>query len=166
MKNLLFILLLLYCSFSPVFSQGEKPSEHPGEHPHIEIGAGGGISYNFEDQSFSPGTHLHFIFGITPVLGAGVGYEGVMGEHAHHSLLVMMSFKPGKHIDFNAGPGIIFPGNSEEAYRLQGNAELAYTFHITEHMHLGPIIDLGWSEHGIHTLVGIHVGFEIPEFHG
>ena len=133
-------------------------SEH--EHIHTEIATGGGLAFSTESSGIAPAFHLHGIKGITPHFGLGLGYEIIIGEELHQSIAALINFKPYEFIDINLGPGIVLPAD-DEAATLVLNAEFAFPYHIGEVVHLGPLLDLGYSKHGLHLIAGVHIGFDL-----
>ncbi|MDA3822619.1 MAG: hypothetical protein PF450_08445 [Bacteroidales bacterium] len=86
-----------------------------------------------------------------------MGYEAILGGEVHQSIIALFNFRPIHLIDINIGPGIVLPSEDESmVFVLSG--ELALAGHLSDHIHLGPLLDFGWSTHGFHFIAGIHCG--------
>ncbi len=160
-----FIIATLIFQCNPVFSQETGDlHNHEGNHTHgaqhNEISAGLGVSYSSEYKSFDPAFHFHAIKAINSFIGIGAGYERIFAQEVHQSLSLMVNFHPFPHVDFNIGTGFGLPAH-DEPWTIGLHAETSYTWPVGEKLHLGPMIDFGWSEHGYHLATGIHFGFDL-----
>lgn len=139
---------------------GHKHSHHDGHEVHNEIAVGAGVAFSNETSGIAPAFHLHAIRGINPTFGLGAGYELIMGEETHHSLAALINYRPFPLLDLNVGPGVVFP-SEDESWSMLAKAEASLVFPITEILHAGPVLDFGWSGHGVHVITGIHIGFDL-----
>jgi hypothetical protein len=138
---------------------GEHPHSPDHHHRHHEIGIGTGPVLLPEESVWGFGLHLHALAGINEWLGAGMGYELIVGEHQHHTVSGLVHFHPFHPLDINVGPGLVFPDNENSQYRLKFHAEITAAFELGEHLHLGPSIDTGIGKQDLHITFGVHVGY-------
>ena len=101
MKN---ILLLLFCVPSFCFSQENHDHEHENHSHKNEFAVAIGV---IPQHEYSLGFHAHYIKGIAleNKLGAGISFETILDEHAHHSisLLALYRFNFGLSVAYASG---------------------------------------------------------------
>ncbi|RPI43469.1 MAG: hypothetical protein EHM46_04005 [Bacteroidetes bacterium] len=136
----------------------ESSGHHDHHHRHSEISIGTGAVF-MPGESWGYGLHLHGTLGITEWMGAGAGFELIAGEHTHYTITGLLHFHPFHPLDINIGPGLVLPDEELPQYRLKTHAEIAAVFEVSEHLHLGPALDLGVGKHDLHLTPGIHIGW-------
>ena len=157
-------VILSFC-FPALHGQDETHSgrEHAQvydhHHRHNEIALGTGAVYMPNENSWGYGLHLHALAGITEWMGAGGGYELIVGDHHHHTLSALVHFHPFHPLHINVGPGLVFPDEEHDSFRFKIHAEISTVFELTEHFHLGPSIDSGIGSEDLHFTFGIHAGY-------
>ncbi|MEX0987141.1 MAG: hypothetical protein WD052_06650 [Bacteroidales bacterium] len=155
-QQIFFLTMLLFIFIGENVAQDhEHDHEHHGT--HNELAVGGGIVYSSEAPGLAPAFHVHAIKGLTPVVGIGAGYELILGDEVHQSITALLNLKPTPMLDINVGPGIVLP-TPDEPWSLLLNVETALVWPLGERYHIGPVLDFGWSQHGIHVIAGAHVG--------
>ena len=157
------ILLLLFCV--PLFSFSQHNHDE-GNHSHAdhshnnEFAIGIGIIPIHEN---SIGFHSHYIKGIAlkNKLGAGVSFETILDDHAHHSLSLigLYRFDFGCTIAYAAGILRVSENEGDSELQFAQHLEFAYEIPIGE-LHIGPQIDIGLEEEGVHYMFGIHMGID------
>ena len=161
------ILLLLFCV--PLFSFSQHNHDE-GNHSHTdhshnnEFAIGIGVIPMHEN---SLGFHSHYIKGVAlnNKLGAGISFETILDDHAHHSLslISLYRFDFGFTIAYAAGIlRVSEESNNHETdndYQFAQHLEFAYEIPIGE-LHIGPQIDIGLEEEGTHYMFGIHMGID------
>jgi hypothetical protein len=158
----LILLICLLANRDLLHAQAESDAHgFDHHHKHNELAVGTGIVRFPNESSWGYGVHLHGILGITEWMGAGAGYEVILGEYTHHALTGLVHFHPFHPLDINVGPGLVFPDDENPAYRFKLHAELAAVFELGEHFHLGPSLDVGLGSNDPHISLGIHVGWVI-----
>jgi hypothetical protein len=159
-------ILLLTLALPETFSQVHRHDGHDHEHEHnhhgrYEIAIGGGAAYIPSDAELFPALHLHLGRSITEKIGLGVGYEGIFGDHTHHAFLAMITLDPFRWIHLSTGPGIVLPHEEHDELKFKWGAELAVPFSIGRNLHIGPMLDYGWTTEESHVFMGIHLGIHL-----
>jgi hypothetical protein len=160
-QTLLFLLIATLLAL-PLSAQEADSLEH--HHKHNEIALGTGAVYMPNEKTWGYGLHLHSLAGITDWMGLGAGYELILGEHTHQTVMGLVHFHPFHPLDINLGPGLVFPDEENENYRFKMHVEVAAVFEVSEHLHLGPGIDIAFGKGDLHFAFGIHVGW-VFDFH-
>ena len=167
------ILLLLFCVPSFCFSQhnhDEENHSHAAHSHNNEFAIGIGIIPKHENAL---GFHSHYIKGIAlnNKLGAGISFETILDDHAHHSLSLIGLYRFDVGISIAYAAGILRvseeehnedheEGHEEETeFQFAQHIELAYEIPFGE-LHIGPQIDIGIEQEGIHYMFGIHMGID------
>lgn len=164
-----FVGILMFAFFvSPAIAQtnhDEHGHNHVHDHHHDDshryhIGFGTAATYIFGEDILAPGVHVHFIrqLGKQNQWGIGLGYEGVLDEHIHSGINLLMNYRPLPFLILNAGPGIVFG-------KHEGETEISPAFH-TEAVfefnlagfHVGPMVGFGVDNEHSHVSVGVHFG--------
>ena len=151
------VLLLYFVNLNGQEADHQHSDDH--HHRHNELGLGTGPVLLLGESTWGYGLHLHALAGINEWLGAGVGYELILGEHLHHTVSGLVHFHPFHPLDINVGPGLVFPDNENSQYRLKFHIEITAAFELGEHIHLGPSIDTGIVKENMHLTFGLHVGY-------
>lgn len=163
MKRIFAILLFTFFALLSNYSQpdhahgGEEIQDHKG----AELGLGTGVVFAPGEQETGYGIHLHGIRRLTPYLGIGAGYEIIIGDHGHHTVSALLNLKPVHFVEVNMGPGLILPGKEHDHAEWTLHGELGFPFALTNNLHLGPMVDLGWSPDETHYMVGVHLGVHL-----
>lgn len=162
MRRILFsgILLLLLFSASAQHHHDHADHMHADTHQY-HIGFGVAATHIVNESGLAPGVHLHFIrqFGEHNRWGLGLGYEGILDEHLHHGINLLINYKLQDHLSINAGPGVVFSEHNGENERLPAfHTEVIYEFNLGK-LHLGPMAGFGIDKEDTHFSAGVHVGF-------
>jgi len=157
------ILLLLFCVPLFSFSQHNHDEENHShaDHSHNnEFAIGIGIIPIHEN---SIGFHSHYIkgIGLKNKIGAGISFETILDDHAHHSfsLIGLYRFDFGFTIAYAAGILRVSENEGDSELQFAQHLEFAYEIPIGE-LHIGPQIDVGIEEEGIHYMFGLHMGID------
>lgn len=153
MKYLTFIFLLF--SSIAIFAQ-----HHDHDHHLNHLGIGTGITSFISEDHSALGYHIHYMrrFNDHSPLSLGLGYEGIAGDHPHHSISALIGYSPFEGLSIKVGPGLTFvdeDGHNESS--LSGHLELMYEFELGD-FHLGPMIGYGNDGDESHATIGVHVG--------
>jgi len=169
MKKIILIFLIspLFC-----FSQHNHDDNHSHEeHAHEnEFAIGIGFIPKHENAI---GIHSHYIkgVGLNNKLGLGISFETILDDHAHHSLSLISLYRFDFGITIAYAGGILRvseedhnegydDGHEEETeYQFAQHIELAYEIPFGE-LHIGPQIDIGIEQEGIHYMFGVHLGID------
>ena len=165
MKKILTLLLIfpLFC-----FSQHNHDDDHSHEaHAHEnEFAIGIGFIPKHEN---AVGIHSHYIkgIGLNNKLGAGISFETILDDHAHHSLSLISLYRFDFGITIAYAAGILRVSEEEThndheestQYQFAQHLEFAYEIPVGE-LHVGPQIDIGIEEEGIHYMFGVHLGID------
>ena len=170
MKKILLLLIIspLFC-----FSQHNHDEENHSHEDHShnnEFAIGLGIIPEHEN---SLGFHAHYIKGIAlnNKIGVGISVETILDDHAHHSLSLISLYRFDFGITIAYAAGILRvseeehneghdDGHEEETeYQFAQHVELAYEIPFGE-LHIGPQIDIGIEQEGVHYMFGVHLGID------
>ena len=162
---ILFLIFPLFC-FSQ-YNHNDENHSHEDHSHNNEFAIGIGFIPKHENAI---GFHTHYIKGIAlnNKLGAGISFETILDEHAHHSLSLigLYRFNFGFTIAYATGILRISEEGSHEQeneknteYQFAQHLEFAYEIPIGE-LHIGPQIDIGIEQEGIHCMLGIHMGID------
>ncbi|MDA3928912.1 MAG: hypothetical protein PF541_08115 [Prolixibacteraceae bacterium] len=162
MKYIVLLLTMLLVSFS-CFAQFHHHKDHKEhEHYHIEskigIGAATSFVYDMGEQEFAPGFHVHMLRVFNEKFGAGIGYEGIIGDNYHQTLTAFGKFFLTDFLSVNVGPGLTLPNKEHNEFSLSAHFELATAFDICD-IHVGPMVGYGISTEDSHVSLGLHVGW-------
>jgi len=108
-----------------------------------------------------PNIHLHYLRKTTvhSDWSVGLGYESILGEHAHQTITALVNYELVPRFTINAGPGISFGTEDGHSHvGLSGHVELLYEFTIGG-FHLGPMAGFGFDKDDSHASLGLHFGF-------
>ena len=142
--------------------------EHNHNHSHNnEIGMAIGIVPGHEGEENNLGVHLHYVKGLGKHnhFGIGLSLETILDEHQHNSmsLLGLYHFDNGFTIAY--APGILISEHDESEdhesseFKFTHHFEFYYEFELDK-FHIGPEIDIGFEEEGIHYMLGVHLGID------
>ena len=93
-------------------------------------------------------------------LGLGVSFETILDEHAHHSVSLITVYRFSSNFTIAYAPGILrVAEESAVAYQFAQHFEFAYEISVGE-FHIGPQLDLGVEDEGVHYMLGIHFGID------
>lgn len=162
MKHLLFTGLCWLLFSGLALAQDHEVHEN---HQHTDnhkfhIGIGGAATYLKSESGIAPGVHVHFIrqFGHQNRWGLGLGYEGILDEHRHNGINLLVNYHLLKHLSVNVGPGIVFAEHDGETERkLAFHTEAVYEFNVGK-FHIGPMAGFGIDSEETHFSIGVHVG--------
>jgi len=158
MKKLQFIFLTLYSCLS--LQAQDNTSRHDHSHSHDnEFSLAIGLIPNHE---LSLGLHAHYIKGIAfdNKIGLGLSYETIFDHHAHHSLSLIGLLRPLKQTSVAYAVGVLYVSEEQESQiQLAQHVEFAYEIPIGQY-HIGPQIDIGIEDEGLHIMYGVHFGIE------
>ena len=149
-------VLLLF----PLFIFSQDHDNHDVNHGHDNEFS---IAFGFiPNENFSLGFHAHYIRGLAfeNKLGLGVSLETILDEHAHHSISLITIYRFSHSLTIAYAPGILrVSEESKVSYEFTQHFELAYEIPIGE-FHIGPQVDLGIEDEGIHYMLGVHFGID------
>ena len=156
MKKLLLIFLCL-----PFFSLSQHNHDDHSHDLHThdnEFALGIGFIPKHENAI---GIHSHYIkgVGLNNKLGAGISFETILDDHAHHSLSLISLYRFDLGITVAYAAGILRVSEDVTIYQFAQHVELAYEIPFGE-LHIGPQIDVGIEEEGIHYMFGVHLGID------
>ena len=170
MKKILLLLIIspLFC-----FSQHNHDEENHSHEDHShnnEFAIGLGV---IPEHESSLGFHAHYIKGIAlnNKIGVGISVETILDDHAHHSLSLISLYRFDFGITIAYAAGILRvseeehneghdDGHEEETeYQFTQHLEFAYEIPFGE-LHIGPQIDIGIEQEGIHYMFGVHLGID------
>ncbi len=155
---------------SPEGQEQKRPDteEHPHDHGHFthedphawHLGVGLAAVRISGEAGLTPGYHLHLIrqLGQQHRWGAGLGWEMIPGDHAHHGLNLLLSSRIFHFLTLTAGPGVAISrheGNRELLPALHTEAQLEFNL---RGIHLGPMAGFGFDREESHFSVGLHIG--------
>ena len=152
-----FFLLILF----PVFAQEEEEQEHLHKHRNEMSVATGVVPLPAEDE-LTIGFHFHYIKGLgeSGRLGIGLGFETIIDEHKHYTFSVVGQFRVVAGLSVAYAPGIMIREEHEETlYQLAHHIEAAYEFEFGS-FHIGPMVEVGIEEIGVHYMAGLHFGID------
>ena len=154
------IKLLLIFSFLPIFclSQHNHDDTHDLHTHDNEFAIGIGFIPKHENAI---GIHSHYIkgIGLNNKLGAGISFETILDDHAHHSLSLISLYRFDFGITVAYAAGILKVSQDVTEYQFAQHVELAYEIPFGE-LHVGPQIDVGIEDEGIHYMFGVHLGID------
>jgi hypothetical protein len=159
-RTILFSIFLLFSFF---ISAQDYHNHHEHEHTDLHkyhIGFGVAATHITGESGIAPGIHVHFIrqLGNQNRWGLGLGYEGILDEHFHNGLNLLVNYHLLEHLSINAGPGIIFSGHDGEREISPGfHTEIIYEINLGK-LHVGPMAGFGIDKEETHFSVGVHVG--------
>jgi hypothetical protein len=157
------LLLSLFLLFSFLVSAQDHHSHEGHLHADLHkyhIGFGVAATHIMSEPGLAPGVHVHVIrqLGHHNHWGLGLGYEGILDEHMHNSLNLLLNYHPLKHLSVNAGPGIVFSEHDGEHEISPGfHTEIIYEINLGK-FHIGPMAGFGIDSEDTHFSVGVHVG--------
>ena len=146
--NLLTLLLVLL----PSVAQAEE--EHSHNH-NFELGTMVGPAYLLEEGHWVGSFHTHGVWFIpeSPV-GLGLGYERLIGGHAHDTLSIVANFHVWNGFILGLAPGITFDdGDVSASFHI----ETGFAFEV-DSLHIGPMFEVALDKHDIHMTPGLHIG--------
>jgi hypothetical protein len=155
------ILLLLIASPLFCFSQHNHDDENHSHEDHShnnEFAIGLGVIPEHENAL---GIHAHYIkgIGLNNKFGAGISFETILDDHEHHSFSLISLYRFDFGITVAYAAGILRVVEDEPEYQFSQHIELAYEIPFGE-LHIGPQIDIGIEEEGIHYMFGVHLGID------
>ncbi len=152
-------LLLLFCflSFITTVSAQEHDYKDDAHEFANEIGAGLGVVKHIGEERLGMGLHLHYLrsLGKRQLFSIAPGVEKIFGEHSHTSLSIGFGIRPIHPLLISIAPGLTF--GHEDSMSYSGHLEMVYEFEIGV-IHLGPLIEYGFTRDHSHFTVGIHAG--------
>jgi len=152
--------LLLIFSILPIFclSQHNHDDTHDLHTHDNEFAIGIGFIPKHENAI---GIHSHYIkgIGLNNKLGAGISFETILDDHAHHSLSLISLYRFDFGITVAYAAGILKVSQDVTEYQFAQHVELAYEIPFGE-LHVGPQIDVGIEDEGIHYMFGVHLGID------
>ena len=151
------ILLILVISFS-YSSFSQEHVEHEHNHSNEFSFAIGVIP----QHEYSIGIHAHYIKGVAleNKLGFGVSVETILDEHAHHSFSLISLYRFGNGITLAYASGMLRVAEENNVeFQFAQHFELGYEIAVGE-FHVGPQLDVGIEEEGVHYLLGLHLGID------
>ena len=152
--------LLLIFSILPIFclSQHNHDDTHDLHTHDNEFAIGIGFIPKHENAI---GIHSHYIkgIGLNNKLGAGISFETILDDHAHHSLSLISLYRFDFGITVAYAAGILKVSQDVTEYQFAQHVELAYEIPFGE-LHVGPQIDVGIEEEDIHYMFGVHLGID------
>lgn len=159
MKRLVLFFALIILVISSLKAQ-EDGHEHKHIHPEFELGFSNNLVFNFTEEEFVYGIHLHFVktIGKSDKIGLGIAYEKIFDEHKHNSLSLIFMCRPVEHLSFNMAPGISWLASETNTImpvmHIEGLYEWEFGF-----FHIGPLIGVAFSSEDFHTSLGLHMAF-------
>ncbi len=163
-------ILLLSLSIFPAWAQTnvddhDHDQDHSHDHQHTDthryhIGFGGAGTYVFGEDMLAPGVHVHFIrqYGKQHKWGIGLGYEGILDEHIHNGLNLLLNYRPLPFLTLNAGPGLVIGKHDGETEISPAfHTEAVFEFNLAG-FHVGPMVGYGIDNEHSHVSVGVHIG--------
>ena len=152
--------LLLIFSILPIFclSQHNHDDTHDLHTHDNEFAIGIGFIPKHQNAI---GIHSHYIkgIGLNNKLGAGISFETILDDHAHHSLSLISLYRFDFGITVAYAAGILKVSQDVTEYQFAQHVELAYEIPFGE-LHVGPQIDVGIEDEGIHYMFGVHLGID------
>ena len=142
--------------------------DHQHNHEHNnEIGIALGIVPNHEEEESNLGLHLHYIkgLGLHNKFGVGLSFESILDEHQHNSISLISLYHFDNGFTFAYAPGILISEHDDSEdhesseFKFTQHFEFYYEFELDK-FHIGPQIDIGFEEEGIHYMLGIHLGID------
>ena len=158
MRKLIFVLLVTTSSYG-LYGQNIEDKRKPATN---EVGIGIGMVYLISDFEWAPGVHLHYSKGIgeKQIFSLGAEAEFVAGEHQSAALAISLEYELLPGLSLGYGPGVEFPisESKDHGAHLDHHVELAYEFDFGI-LHLGPMVEYGFSKKDQHLMIGIHGGY-------
>ena len=153
------IIILLFTILSLLLGQEEH--DHHDEHGHHkELSIALGVTPGHDNENSKIGMLAHYLMGIGnhSAYAIGITLETIFDKHKHNSvgLVGLYRFQNGFSIAYV--PGILFVEHENDIQFAQ-HLEFAYEIPIGE-LHIGPQIDVGIEEEGIHYMFGLHMGID------
>ncbi len=153
-------LILLIWVFFCIANESTQAQEHNHEHSKYHLATGLGATWLFAEEVVMPGIHFHAMRNIDDhgKYSAGLGFETLLDEHAHHTVSFLVGYSPIERLTIEAGPGWTF-SKHEGAWEngLSGHLECIYEFEW-KGIHLGPMAGVGFDHEETHFSLGLHVG--------
>ena len=120
------------------------------------------MSHLINENEWVPGFHLHYgkLLGEKQRFSVGSGVELLLDDHRHSSVALSFGYGLTSALSVAYGPGLDFPlaKDAEKAVHLAHHFEISYEFDM-DFLHLGPMVEYGFSSEDQHWMVGIHAGF-------
>jgi len=158
MKKSLLIILILFGCLNLQAQDHNSHQDHSHSHDN-EFSLAIGLIPHHE---LSLGLHAHYIKGVAfdNKIGLGISYETIFDQHAHHSLSLIGLLRPLKQTSVAYAVGVLYVAEEQESQiQLAQHVELAYEIPMGQ-FHIGPQIDLGIEDEGLHIMYGVHFGIE------
>ena len=164
MKYIIRITFLTLVLFVSVSVQGQSHMDHDAEHHHYrnEISVAAGVVPLTSEEKVTAGLHLHYVRGIGAEsrFGVGTGLELIFDEHRHYTISVVFQYRLYKGLILGYAPGLLIRReNSVYSYQLAHHFEAAYEFELGQ-FHIGPMLEVGVEQQGVHYMLGIHFGYD------
>lgn len=144
-----------------MYAQNIEETEHKHEGTN-HLGFGVGMSHLINENVWVPAVHLHYgkSLGEKQRFSIGAGLELLMDDHKHMGVVLAMAYKLAPVLTLGYGPGLGFTlaKEAEKDIHLGHHLKIAYEFDL-DFIHLGPMVEYGFSKEDQHVMVGIHGGF-------
>ncbi len=152
------MLLGLFAVSPSLFAQHSHTHDHDRHKYHLGIGAVG--TKVLSEEVVSPGFHVHFIrqLGHHNQWGIGLGYEGIVDDHWHNGLNLLLNYRPLKFLSLLAGPGLVLGKHDNEFEIIPAfHTEAVFEFNFRG-LHIGPMVGYGRDREDSHFSAGFHIG--------
>ena len=159
-SSFVFRFALLILASLPFYSLVAEEERH---HHKRELGLSiSHVKLKAEKES-APSVHLHLLKRLDGSeflerLGIGLGFETILADHTHHTLMATVTFFPIEHLAISLSPGIVW-ADEEDGWEnhYATHLEASYGFEVGEY-EVGPVIGYADSDEGDHYMFGLHFG--------
>ncbi|MCC6845364.1 MAG: hypothetical protein LC116_06200 [Bacteroidetes bacterium] len=138
----------------------EKESEeYAHEHHRNEIGLSCAPVFFVNEDAWSYGLHLHYIYAIKGSnFGVGAGAERIFDEHGHNTFGLIARYSPVDKVNLMLSPGVVFESANPDEVKFVLHTEASYEFEIDD-FHIGPALDFAYAAQDFHISLGLHLGY-------
>ncbi len=137
------------------------------EHDAWEFGLSVGYADLSSEDATGSNIHLHLHKRIESdtflhYFSYGMGAEAIVSDENHYSLMATLGFHPVDEFTVALSPSLVWAEHEGSWERLYAtHIELAYSFDISEDLHMGPVIGYSKSAEAEHYTFGIHLGMPL-----
>jgi len=177
LASLLFLFALLSTSSVMAEEHGPEEREHeenaPEENKHdgreknhnghasgsFKSGFSNSAVYSLDGKDLSYGLHAHgiYTFAESP-FGLGLGYDMVAGNRLHHTLELVMCYRPTEPLNLCVNPGINFDSAHGEV-SFSAHTKATYEFDL-DGTYIGPTFGFAYNPEDLLFSLGIHISVD------
>ena len=171
-RTLTAITLSLSLLSTAALSEEEHHEEEYHSHAMHEWELGISVGYaNLKTENEEGGNlHLHLMKrlqgdGFEKYFSVGVGAEMIVttDNEKHYGAMVALAYHPIEALTLSVAPGFEWAKHEGDSWEREyaTHYEAVYSFDVSEHYHIGPVIGYSKTSDAEHYTVGIHIGIPL-----